>query len=118
MNLLPEWGKSLIHNFLLLIPQFKWYLVGIGVLLTAGVLLKTTLSSSYFSLIFPPQKMDNATQNNETDKFMCVVCMENVRELLFKNCGHFIVCKGCGPHLNDTCPICRTEGGTTPVYFS
>jgi hypothetical protein len=42
----------------------------------------------------------------------CVVCFENVREIVFTNCNHFSCCSRCSDKLVE-CPICKTPINNT-----
>lgn len=37
----------------------------------------------------------------------CVICMENVKEIIFSPCGHFYSCINCSSKVTK-CPMCRT----------
>jgi len=52
----------------------------------------------------------------------CTVCLDNPREVLFKECGHVCVCSDCAARIqyeDNRCPVCRLEiRGTESVYIS
>ncbi len=43
-----------------------------------------------------------------TDREACVICMANIRGVLFMPCRHFVTCKGCSSIFQE-CPICTTK---------
>lgn len=46
----------------------------------------------------------------EEDEHLCVVCMDNPREILFVPCGHLVACIACCEQVlkkSNLCPICR-----------
>lgn len=48
----------------------------------------------------------------ETDFFnqmTCVVCMTNLKTVVFAECRHLVSCRECLERLGHTCPICRKE---------
>jgi len=49
----------------------------------------------------------NTLKKEESFDFenMCIVCMDNPRELIIKNCGHFGLCLRCAMELTK-CPTC------------
>ena len=53
---------------------------------------------------------------------LCSVCLDHPREILFRPCNHFCVCKKCRDILktgNNKCPICmRKISSDLKVYFS
>jgi hypothetical protein len=46
--------------------------------------------------------------DNDDNKDICVVCLENQKYYVFGQCGHYYTCKLCSDKLK-TCPICRSE---------
>ena len=38
----------------------------------------------------------------------CVICLENIPNVLFCNCGHICVCESCIMKFNN-CPVCKKE---------
>lgn len=53
-------------------------------------------------------------------KISCVVCQNNVRNVIFSPCNHLATCITCSknPLLNKKCPLCRKEFETTTRVFS
>lgn len=45
-------------------------------------------------------------QKRNQDRLLCIICCEKEKEVVFRNCGHFISCKSCANGF-DKCPICR-----------
>ena len=43
-------------------------------------------------------------------KSTCCVCLDEIPSHANKECGHLCVCEVCSYHLDDKCPICRTNG--------
>ena len=40
----------------------------------------------------------------------CVLCLTNLPNVLFCNCGHLCICEECGKMKSlNTCPVCKTE---------
>lgn len=52
---------------------------------------------------------DNAARSeDEGDNCNCIVCYENVRNIIFKPCLHYAVCKPCFKLLpRSNCPYCK-----------
>ena len=49
---------------------------------------------------------------NNQDKLICVVCLENQKQILFNSCKHVCVCEQCLIeiiHANNKCPICKRK---------
>jgi hypothetical protein len=57
-------------------------------------------------------------QENSTPDKLCCVCMANVRTHINTKCGHMSVCETCSYHLEEKCPICRTNGNFIKVIVS
>mgnify|MGYP001419332980 CR=1 FL=1 len=57
------------------------------------------------------KKLENLIINVASeDNQICLICMENAREIAFVDCGHLICCKVCSDQLmnsNRKCPTCR-----------
>jgi hypothetical protein len=46
---------------------------------------------------------------DEGDNCNCIVCYEKVRNIIFKPCLHYAVCKSCFKLLpRSVCPMCKT----------
>lgn len=51
-----------------------------------------------------------ASQREEADASMCVVCLQERRSVVLLPCRHLSVCRGCAAHQSlRTCPLCRTQ---------
>ena len=52
------------------------------------------------------------------DNDLCRICMDNIKEYAFNNCGHKCVCEDCNLKLKkkSNCIICRTPGKTIKIY--
>ena len=57
-------------------------------------------------------------QEKSTPDQVCCVCMTNVRTHINTQCGHMSVCETCSYHLEEKCPICRTNGNFIKVIVS
>ena len=49
-------------------------------------------------------------KERDEEQQKCCVCLTEIPDRANVNCGHLCVCEVCSYHLNDKCPICRTEG--------
>ncbi|CAL5223135.1 g5600 [Coccomyxa viridis] len=60
-------------------------------------------------------------EDNQQGDYLCVVCMENARKIVFCDCGHLCTCQGCAADImaaGALCPMCRASiKGTFTVYF-
>lgn len=57
-------------------------------------------------------------QEKTTQENICCVCMANARTHINIQCGHMSVCETCSYHLEEKCPICRTNGNFIKVIVS
>ena len=56
----------------------------------------------------------------------CVCCFERKSTMMFEECRHVCICISCSVRLKSmaedeqsvTCPVCRKQGTTVPVYIS
>ena len=40
----------------------------------------------------------------------CIICLTNLPNVLFCNCGHIAICEECGKMKSlETCPVCKTK---------
>ena len=40
----------------------------------------------------------------------CIICLTNLPNVLFCNCGHIAICEECGKiKILETCPVCKTK---------
>lgn len=39
----------------------------------------------------------------------CVICMSELKSIIFSPCGHYCTCPTCAQSINDKCPICRAK---------
>ena len=52
------------------------------------------------------------------DALMCIICLENPKDVVILNCGHVCACKRCAEQLQ-TCPICRQNiERLVPMYHT
>ncbi len=67
------------------------------------------------------QSEEVGVQTNDLENpLLCVVCMNDERELIFILCGHVIVCRACfrGMRGNQICPLCHAiVVNTKRVHF-
>ena len=58
-----------------------------------------------------PTSADNKINAYQTFKSNeCVMCLTNLPNILFCNCGHIAICKECDRTKSlETCPICKTK---------
>ena len=41
----------------------------------------------------------------------CIICLTNLPNVLFCNCGHIAICEECDKMKSlNTCPVCKTKG--------
>lgn len=56
-------------------------------------------------------------QKNIEDTYLCVICMDNIKDILFTPCHHSVVCNKCYLQLKE-CPMCRTPiNSVIKCYF-
>ena len=61
-------------------------------------------------LRFNHDKIDLQTLDANKSQVKCIVCLERVREIVFKPCYHMIICERCLYKLKELkCPMCRTD---------
>jgi hypothetical protein len=53
-------------------------------------------------------QLETAKADADADNFLCTVCMEQEREILFLPCGHLCTCVKCAESMA-ACPVCRTN---------
>ena len=42
--------------------------------------------------------------------YECIICLTNLPNVLFRNCGHLCICEECGKMKSlNTCPVCKTK---------
>ena len=53
----------------------------------------------------------NSTMDNDADKEICKVCLNNKINTVLVPCGHRCICEDCGKSLGASkkCPICRQK---------
>ncbi|KAH8349757.1 hypothetical protein KR084_005645 [Drosophila pseudotakahashii] len=42
-----------------------------------------------------------------TQDLLCVVCSNNIKEVILLPCGHVCLCEDCAQKISSTCPVCR-----------
>ena len=53
-------------------------------------------------------------ENEEEERGLCVICIDQRASIIFHNCGHLCICETClKDFINDQCPICRQYIGST-----
>ena len=53
----------------------------------------------------------------------CIVCMENMKEVMMEPCGHVCMCRQCSERLRlpsgrVKCPVCRIRADTRTVFIT
>mmetsp|Transcript_68739 Transcript_68739/g.80119 ORF Transcript_68739/g.80119 Transcript_68739/m.80119 type:complete len:401 (+) Transcript_68739:72-1274(+) len=51
---------------------------------------------------------EDGDQLSLSEKELCVICMDRIREVVYMPCAHFLTCPLCSPCLKD-CPICTKK---------
>lgn len=46
--------------------------------------------------------------DNIPEQFICCICLNNTKKILFNPCNHLITCDGCAEKVNNICPKCRS----------
>ena len=55
----------------------------------------------------------------EVDNLYCVCCYVNVRNIIFSDCLHFVLCSFCMENLEKKeCPICKMKINKTITIFA
>ena len=68
-----------------------------------------------------PSPMRSATSPRETSASdgeqnrLCVVCLDNEKQVLLRPCKHYCVCEVCSRRLRGECPICRSHFTSSEV---
>ena len=57
------------------------------------------------------------------DSLECIVCMTNMKEVMFEPCGHVCICRDCAdrmrlPSGRVKCPVCRIRADTRTVFIT
>jgi len=57
------------------------------------------------------------------DSLECIVCMENMKEVMMEPCGHVCICRSCAdimrlPSGRVKCPVCRIRADTRTVFIT
>lgn len=55
-----------------------------------------------------------ATNDGEPNR-LCVVCIDNERQVLLRPCNHYCVCTVCSRRLGGVCPMCRANFTSSEV---
>lgn len=59
-----------------------------------------------------------ADAKNVNECFLCVICLENIKDTLILPCNHLVLCNKCKNKVKDECPICRNNiNSFANVYF-
>ena len=58
-------------------------------------------------------------QNKNVDNFLCVICLCELREILYEDCKHLVICSKCMNKMSNKneCPVCRTESSTVKIFY-
>jgi len=77
--------------------------------LSAVVLLKDALNTENLELRRRIESSERV-ESDESKQIVCVICMDNLCNLVCLPCKHLALCTYCGQKQDvTTCPICRTE---------
>lgn len=77
-----------------------------------------------FEFIRPEEKTDVVIRGSERvqeeeDKGMCSICMDQRSDVLYVDCSHLCICHACeDTYRGKPCPVCRKQGATKRVYIS
>ena len=57
------------------------------------------------------------------DSLECIICMENLKEVMLEPCGHVCICRACAERLRlpsgrVKCPVCRIRAETRTVFIT
>ncbi|XP_061711907.1 mitochondrial E3 ubiquitin protein ligase 1-like [Cydia pomonella] len=44
---------------------------------------------------------------SQAQLLLCVVCIENPKQIILLPCGHVCLCEDCSDRITEQCPICR-----------
>jgi len=72
--------------------------------------LKKEMDNKFSQMLIKEKKLEDlvndvASENNK----LCLICMENIKEIVFVSCGHLVCCKICSDKLTSStskCPLC------------
>lgn len=122
-------------NFMLLSMKGKCYEFGRGCekdLDNALIHYKTSLKCKKYFFYFEQKhkvKIEAAIEklytktslnsNKNVESLLCVICLYELREILFEDCKHLVICIKCMNKLvnKNECPICRTETNTLKIFY-
>ncbi|KAF0984582.1 hypothetical protein FDP41_000481 [Naegleria fowleri] len=54
----------------------------------------------------------------DEDHLLCIVCSEQLRNIVFLQCKHCVCCDGCVDSLKKVCPICRTSSDHIKIFWA
>jgi E3 ubiquitin-protein ligase MUL1 len=56
------------------------------------------------------ERNDEKSQESDTDRFICQICMVNRRNTIFLPCNHILSCNLCAIKMDSKkCPYCNTD---------
>lgn len=65
---------------------------------------------------------NEALKLNISDQAKCIICLNNIRQVVFEGCKHFAICLECYVTLlensDNRCPVCRTECWADKIYWT
>jgi len=68
------------------------------------------------SLQSPQKESKQNKPAEDEDLNLCKICFDKEIDCVLLNCGHFVVCRGCGQQLRH-CPFCRKKiKKLQPIY--
>lgn len=66
------------------------------------------------NLVSQIAKVENAKQIIYDQQILCIICMDVQKNIIIKDCGHFVICESCENKLSaKNCPQCQTPYTTT-----
>ena len=84
----------------------------------ATTLLEHTTITSINNSNQRTKQLSYASSSEAKDEYLCNLCIDENRSIVFLPCGHCSVCKLCATSIKD-CPVCRCEiNHFVKVYFS
>ena len=65
------------------------------------------------------KSISSLSNSKNQDNLMCVICLFEMREILFEECKHLVICNKCMNKMvnKKECPICRSESKTIKIYY-
>lgn len=64
------------------------------------------------------EKDDNNDVSKLNENLLCIICLNNNKSMIGKECKHFSCCMNCSLKLDKKCPICRNTSGFDKIFFN